>query len=357
MTEKPKKLSAPTKVCLSITSNCNLACRHCLAKSDQTCEDLSRHDLFKIIEELAMEKVFFVSLFGGEPFTRKDVLEIVEFLARFPIGITINTNATLIDDDLAARLSKYKISYVVSLDGSSAETVDRIRGHGVFDQSLRGIRALKKYDSRILLSTTVMSQNYRDLGAIAALGKELGVMGVRINTVFLINNAECYLDDIALQPEHYLYLYDTFEDLKREYGSFVSGSLLQLMESVRSITVDGLPPNLNSLEIPVEPCGAAVNQCAIRPDGEVLPCVLLWNTPSGNVLQQPFKEIWDNSGTLDEFRTAFNLAGKDVAGCISCEYRYVCYTGHRCSPYFIPGGMANRKLFCIKLWMKQPEKV
>lgn len=353
---KPMKLSAPTKVCLSVTSKCNLDCRHCLAKSGESGEDLSTRDLFRIIEELAAEKVFFVSLFGGEPFTREDLPDIVAFLSRFPIGISINTNATLIDDDLAHRLAKYRISYVVSLDGSSADAVDGIRGKGVFDRTLRGITALRKHGAKVLVSTTVMSHNYRDLGNIAALGKELGAMGVRINTVFFINNAECYLDDILLTPEQYSYLYDTFEDLKKTYGKFLSGSLLQLMESVKAIQENGLPVSLDLAEIPVDPCGAGVNQCAVRPDGEVLPCVLLWNTPSGNLRHKPFKEIWDASGTLDEFRTAFTLTETDVGECISCHYRYICYTGHRCSPYYLPGGIGNRKLFCVKPWMQQREK-
>jgi radical SAM protein with 4Fe4S-binding SPASM domain len=349
--DKPFKLSAPTKVCLSITSRCNLDCKHCLAKSDQADTDLSTRDIFRIIDDLAAEKVFFVSLFGGEPFIRPDLLEIVEYLSHFPIGISINTNATLIDDDLAERLSKYRISYVVSLDGSTADVVDGIRGKGVFDKTMRGLRALRKYGSKVLISTTVLSQNYHDLGRIAALGKELGVMGVRFNTVFFINNAECYLDDILLTREHYQYLYGEFENLKEEYGKFISGSLLQLLDSVKLIKENGLPADCDERELTIQPCGAAVNQCAIKPDGEVLPCVLLWNTPGGNVLHKPFKEIWDTSETLEEFRKAFTLSEKEIADCMSCSYRHVCYTGHRCIPYYIPGGIDNKKLFCIKQWL------
>ncbi|MHC1696896.1 MAG: radical SAM protein [Geobacteraceae bacterium] len=351
MTDKPFKLSAPTKVCLSITSKCNLDCKHCLAKSEQAATDLSTRDIFRIIDDLAAAKVFFVSLFGGEPFIRKDILEIVEYLARFPIGIAINTNATLIDEKLAERLSRFRVSYVVSLDGSSAEIVDSIRGQGVFDKTLRGLRALRKHGSKVLISTTVLSQNYHDLAKIAALGKELGVMGVRFNTVFYINNAECYLDDILLTADHYRYLYGEFENLKKDHGNFVSGSLLQLMESLKLIKENGPPAAGDEKTLTVHPCGAAVNQCAIKPDGEVLPCVLLWNTPAGNVLHKPFKEIWDSSATLDEFRKAFTLTEEKIAECLFCPYRHVCYTGHRCIPYFIPGGIGNKKLFCIKQWL------
>ena len=47
----------------------------------------------------------------------------------------------------------------------------------------------------------------------------------------------------------------------------------------------------------------------------------------------------------------FTLTEKEIAECIFCKYRHVCYTGHRCTPYFIPGGIGNKKLFCIKHWM------
>ncbi|MEI6424130.1 MAG: SPASM domain-containing protein, partial [Lentisphaerota bacterium] len=168
----------------------------------------------------------------------------------------------------------------------------------------------------------------------------------------ILYRMESDITQMGLKFEDYLkHINKTIEDLKKEFGSFVSGSLLQLMESVKAINENEVPASNDEKTITVQPCGAAVNQCAIRPDGDVLPCVLLYNTPSGNVLHTPFKEIWDHSDTLNQFRSDFTLTEKEIGTCISCKYSPVCYTGHRCSPYFIPGGINNKKLFCIKNWM------
>lgn len=344
-------LSAPTKVCLAITARCNLNCKHCLAKSRDRGPDFSTQAIYRIIDELAAIKVFFVSLFGGEPFIRDDLVDIVDHLSKFPIGISINTNATLIDDSIAKRLSRYKISYVISLDGSSAEVVDSIRGRGTFERTLKGIDALRKYGGQILISATVLSQNFQDLSDIASFGRDIGAIGVRFNNVFFINNAECYLDEIMPTAEQYSFLLQACEELGREFGGFVSGSLIQTADYIKKINGGERAAYESDDTIAVHPCGAAVEQCAIRPDGEVLPCVILWNTPAGNVLERPLKEIWDNSKVLEEFRSVFYLSEQDIGDCIRCPYRYICFTGHRCSPYFYPGGAGNKKLFCIKSWL------
>ncbi|MEN6439007.1 MAG: radical SAM protein [Syntrophobacter sp.] len=343
------RLSAPTNVCLCVTSECNLNCRHCFARSTSSREDLSSAGISGIIRDLAARKVFFVSLFGGEPFIRGDIINIIALLSTFPIGISINTNATLIDDHLAKALADYKVSFVVSLDGSSAEIVDRIRGRGVFEKTLGGIRALRKYNHDILISTTVMSHNYDNLFEIAALGKEAGAVGVRFNNVFYINNAECYLKDIFLTPGQNLELYDTCEELKARYGGFVSGSSLQTMDLIRAVRRNEIPCDGAPIQVP--PCGAGIDKCAIKPDGEVTPCEVLWNTTAGNVRDKPFGEIWADSPVLNEFRASLCLSDLEIGDCISCRYRFICFTGHRCVPYFSAGGIGNRDLYCIKTWM------
>lgn len=302
-----------------------------------------------VIRDLAGRKVFFVSLFGGEPFIRSDIVDIISYLSSFPIGISINTNATLIDDRLARVLAAYKISFVVSLDGSSAEIVDKIRGKGVFEKTLRGIHALRRHNHDILISTTVMSHNHGNLFELAALGREVGAIGVRFNNVFYINNAECYLKDIFLTARQNIELFHTCEELKARYGGFVSGSALQTMDLIKAVRLAEIPCDGAPIQVP--PCGAGINKCAVKPDGDVTPCEVLWNTTAGNVRDKSFGEIWANSRVLNDFRTTLFLSESDIGDCISCRYRFICFTGHRCMPYFSSGGIKNHDLYCIKTWM------
>jgi radical SAM protein with 4Fe4S-binding SPASM domain len=66
-------------------------------------------------------------------------------------------------------------------------------------------------------------------------------------------------------------------------------------------------------------CIAGISYCRILPDGSVTPCPYLPVTV-GNVREQPFKQIWTESKTLNLLRNFDNLKGK----CGACAYRGIC---------------------------------
>lgn len=302
-------------------------------------------------------KVFSVAVFGGEPFMRSDIMEILNEITRYPINFTINTNGTLIDEQVARELSTYRTGYTVSLDGSSPAVVEKIRGKGVFEKTIRAIELLKGYKKPVLISTTVMGFNYQDIPAIARLGKELGVDGVRFNHLFYINNAECFMDCLAVSASQALEIISVLDKLEEEYGEFISGSFLQVMSFIKEIK-EGKKPEVfaPSSCLEIKPCGAGKTKCAIKPNGEVVPCELLWNTPAGNIRTDSLSNIWKNTPVMNEFRTTFYLDEKDIGSCMHCEYRFICYTGHRCNPYYYPGGLLDKHLFCMKPEMVEASK-
>lgn len=338
----------------AVTSSCNLRCKHCLAFDRQPEHgDLSLAEIKRIVKEIADLKIFGLAVFGGEPFARPDILDILSEISRYPISMSINTNGTLIDENMAKQLAPYRAGYTVSLDGSSPAVVESIRGGGVFDRTVAAIELLKGLNKPVLISTTVMAFNYRDIPAIARLGKRLGVNGVRFNHLFYINNAECFIDRLAISADQALEVLAMVEELKAEYGDFISGSFLQVAQYIKDIK-DGKKPECSepSALIEVKPCGAARTKCAIKPDGDVTPCELLWNTPAGSIREQSLGDIWLHSDVMKAFRDSFHLSRDDIGDCMDCEYRFICYTGHRCNPYYYPEGLLNKRLFCLK-----PEKV
>lgn len=346
--------SAPINLTFAVTSLCNLRCKHCLTLDrQQNHHDFSLSEIKSIIKEIAELKIFGVAIFGGEPFMRSDILDILSEISRSPISVSINSNGTLIDANLARELSRFRAGYTISLDGSTSAVVEKIRGKGVFEKTISAIEHLQGYKKPVLISTTVMGFNYHDLSAIARLGKELGVSGVRFNHLFYINNAECFLDQLTISANQALEVVSVMEELQKEYGSFISGSFLQLTQYLKEIK-DGKKPEVfePSLSIEVKACGAARNKCAIKPNGEVIPCELLWNTPAGNIREQSLRDIWHHSQVMKEFRETFYLTEKEIGDCMRCEYRFICYTGHRCNPYYYPGGVMSKRLFCLK-----PEKI
>ncbi|MES0335813.1 MAG: radical SAM protein [Candidatus Magnetobacterium sp. LHC-1] len=339
-----KFLKAPLSVIFAITDRCNLSCIHCLAKEESSNGDLHIEQIRKILKELSDMKVFNLTLFGGEPFVRTDIFDIIDAIQMYPIGIAVNTNGTFITKKIAKELKQRKIKvFTVSLDGSQEEVFSKIRGKGTFKKVVEGIVNLLEIEADVLISTTVFKPNIHDISDIAAFAKELGVSGVRFNHVFYTGNACCYLDDLCLNPSEQRSVIDNLLALKKIYGNFVSGSYMQTAEMV-----DNLNEYERSDKITVHPCGAAMNKCAIKSNGSVVPCEILWTLDAGNILKTPFKDIWMNSPVMNKFRKSIILTDEDIGKCMDCSKRFICYTGHRCNPYYYPDGLKRNDIYCIE---------
>jgi sulfatase maturation enzyme AslB (radical SAM superfamily) len=129
---------------------CNIACRHCFIscgpKADQV-PMMSAQQVERALEEgrdLGMRQVYFT---GGEPFLHPELRRISR-AALEVAPLTIVTNGLLIDDAAVAWIadeserSRYSFDLRVSLDGSTAEQNDPVRGRGTFDEVVAALRRL-----------------------------------------------------------------------------------------------------------------------------------------------------------------------------------------------------------------------
>jgi AdoMet-dependent heme synthase len=129
---------------------CNIACRHCFIscgpKADQV-PMMSAEQVERAVEEgceLGMRQVYFT---GGEPFLHPELRRIAR-AALEVAPLTIVTNGLLIDDDAVrwiaeeSERSRYSFDLRVSLDGSTAEQNDPVRGRGTFDEVVAALRRL-----------------------------------------------------------------------------------------------------------------------------------------------------------------------------------------------------------------------
>ncbi|MBA3060334.1 MAG: SPASM domain-containing protein, partial [Nitrospirae bacterium] len=98
-------------------------------------------------------------------------------------------------------------------------------------------------------------------------------------------------------------------------------------------------------------CIAGQLICLIDVDGNVLPCSY-FPKPAGNIRQQSFKEIWENSELFRELRDFKKYKGK----CGSCEYINVC-GGCRARAYSIYGDYLEEEPFCGYMPKKLEKKV
>ena len=168
---------------------CNLECRHCLVSANptnkthamMTLEEVRPH--LRAAEAIGVREFYFT---GGEPFMNRDMLAILEETLR--VGpANVLTNGTFIDERLAGRLrtlaeaSPYSLELRISLDGTTAEANDPIRGRGTFERILRGIRHLAAVGLNPVITVTEAAP---ELGSAGVAGRErffdlLRSLGVR----------------------------------------------------------------------------------------------------------------------------------------------------------------------------------
>jgi molybdenum cofactor biosynthesis enzyme MoaA len=129
---------------------CNIACTHCFiscSPKNHSHEMMSLDDVKARLAEakrLGVREYYFT---GGEPFMHRDILPMIAAaLEQGPISIL--TNGMLLREAVGRELramidrSEYSLDLRVSLDGFDRETHDAIRGAGVWDRVMIGLRNL-----------------------------------------------------------------------------------------------------------------------------------------------------------------------------------------------------------------------
>lgn len=339
-----KILSSPLSLVLLVTEKCNLNCKHCYNRTDNYYNELSTEEMLDLIDQLGKMKVLKLSISGGEPLLRKDLFKIIEEIKKNNIFIDqLNTNATLITEDIAKDLvKKFKINLIcVSLDGDK-KVHDYIRGKGNFDLTIEGTKKLVKEGGNVFFSVSIGKLNFNEVEKIVFIGRHIGVKFVRFNHLYHSGNSLCYIKEHNMTLEEEKYVCATIDKLSKKYKKFIMGSFLIRYRQFKE--ADKVIPKSKHL---VTLCDAGVKICAIRPDGEVIPCEILWNIKCGNIRKKKFIDIWKNSKMLKKFREPLNI-DLSRTDCANCKYQMICFHGHRCWPYFYNGGIKNKNLYCLK---------
>ena len=166
---------------LHVTSKCNYKCRHCyFPDGSVNGRELSREEIYSIIDRFISQGGKSIVLSGGEPLLRKDIINIIKY-AFLKLQISLLTNGSMIDRELIDLLKNKNISIQISLDGSCAAVNDSIRGDGCFRKAMEAIKLIKDNGliDRLTICSTIMDQNINDLPNIIKLAEKLDISQLR----------------------------------------------------------------------------------------------------------------------------------------------------------------------------------
>lgn len=164
------------RVLWEITNTCNYHCSYCIFSSETIKyeNELTTDEVKRTIKELKENNFTYIKFTGGEPFTRKDMTEILKYAKELGFDMDISTNASLITEKIAKELKDINFPMVhVSLDGADKNLHEFVRGKDTFERTLRGIKYLTQNDIYTRIGTVIYKQNEDKLENIVKLAIEL----------------------------------------------------------------------------------------------------------------------------------------------------------------------------------------
>lgn len=305
----PMKFSAPLYVVWEITLRCNLRCLHCYSGAAKPHPDeLTTDEAKDLIGQLADIGVIILGLSGGEPMMRPDWRELVKTAVDSGILVAIGTNGTTVTQRRAGELRDLGVhSVCVSLDGSTPETHEYVRRRagqqrpGLFAKTTAAIENLKEAGVRTVVGYTPVRHNFHEARSIVDLAYQLGADGVNLSEFVPTGRGTL---DLCLRPDELHEVICTWAERKE----FYQGRMDVFWHDCR--VGQFVAPEERAKYIG---CAAGHVLARITVDGYVAPCVTL-PVKVGNLREQSFADIWNNSPFLHKIRDRANIQG-NCGGC------------------------------------------
>jgi MoaA/NifB/PqqE/SkfB family radical SAM enzyme len=185
MWEEGEKVG-PLRMELHPTDRCNLTCIFCwrAVNKNENFPEMSEKRLLKIPEEAAELGVKeWVVSGGGEPLIRKEAtLKVLKKIKQYGMLGLLTTNGTLLNEKDARFLVKIGWDQVqFSIDASTKEINDYLRGKGSFEKTTRAIKTLRKVRDTLKsnkpyigFNTILNRLNYNRLDEMIRLACDVG---------------------------------------------------------------------------------------------------------------------------------------------------------------------------------------
>jgi mycofactocin biosynthetic radical S-adenosylmethionine protein MftC len=313
-------LNAPICLTWEWTYACNLACAHCLSSSGRRDpRELTTDEMKSIVDELQRMQVFYVNVGGGEPTVRPDFWELLDYAIGHQVGVKFSTNGLRLDRARAERLAATDyVDVQISLDGSTPEVNDAIRGHGSYDMAMRAAGHLAAAGMRDFKLSVVMTRdNVSQLDEFKAIADRFGAQ-LRITRLRPSGRGADVWDELHPTAEQQRRIYSWLT----EHGdSVLTGDSFFHLNALGSQSLPGL--NL---------CGAGRVVCLIDPIGDVYACPFAIHDAfkAGNVRDDGgFQRVWLSSELFRELRQP-----QSAGACQSCSAFDTCQGGCMAAKFF-----------------------
>ncbi|MFH1637515.1 MAG: radical SAM protein [Candidatus Woesearchaeota archaeon] len=165
------------RVIWEITNSCNYSCGYCIfsAEKGRIPDELTNEEVFEVLEGLKEREFSHLKLTGGEPFIRKDFMDILKQSSNLGFIVDVSTNASLITAEKARTIKDLGVQMVhVSIDGHNQELHELARGKNTYQRTIRGLQHLIDNDVNVRVGTVIFKANEDYLSKMVDSAAALG---------------------------------------------------------------------------------------------------------------------------------------------------------------------------------------
>lgn len=341
--QKAAMAKLPLNGTFELTPCCNMDCKMCYVRMSKKDQEAIR-PLRSAKEWLALAKearergMTYLLLTGGEPFLRPDLKEILTGLHEMGLVISINSNGTLIDEQVIQWLKEVPpVRINLTLYGASNETYGRLCGNpDGFSQVVKAIHLLKEAGILVKLNCSVTPFNAQDLEAMFAFAEK---------------------EELVIQATSYMFppmrkdpsLIGWNQRFSSEEAAYYSAKIEELsmgselfLERVAKGQTDGLSTD------PTEDCPQVAEEGDLEGEGDkvrcragkcsfwvtwegtLLPCGMIIDDAAKNVFEEGFDAAWQKAVEIVEgIRLPITCARcKDKDKCKACAAMVMTESGN-----------------------------
>lgn len=247
------------RVMFELTYRCNFNCRHCYVprKHKNKKGELNTKEVFSVLDQLADIGCFYLGFTGGEPFMRKDILDILRYAVKKGFQVIVYTNGSLINKKVASELGRLSLNKIdITIPAMHRVAFEKItQVSGSCEKVFTAIELLRQKGVRLGFKTCVLKENEKEIAGIQNFAASL-------RALHRIDNVLSPRLDGSVAP----YKYRGKSQLTAtELPSYRAASC-QISEKAGNRT-----PNTGSLF----KCGVGISQAAITPFGELKMCLMI----------------------------------------------------------------------------------
>ncbi|PDM38794.1 MULTISPECIES: radical SAM protein [unclassified Geobacillus] len=319
----------PAHVDFNLTNGCNLACSHCHSSSGPKLDnEMNTEEILNTIKQLHEIGTLKIAFAGGEPFIRKDIVQILSYACSLPgWQIAVISNGFFFSPKMVRKLEEEcpNLSINISLDGSNPQRYGILRKQlyrpdadptPLFEKVIEGIRTVVQSKLKVSINFTLTKATIDDVLPTYKLIDELGAEAMVAIKFFPGGYGKQHLDIYEIP---YSMWNERFAELTRLK---LTGAIPKMQISVPSPWEFYLPLIEGEIDLVAAEMAwnyrsplrekvysrmrsigdvAGVAELSISSNGKVYPSILLTGERQmecGDLRKMSLKDIWEKSPVL-----------------------------------------------------------